>query len=55
MVKPKSEAAFATFHSASGLYNDSLSINEALEPDVMLAYMLKHRFSPALYVPLKNL
>lgn len=40
MVKPKSEAAFATFHSASGLYNDSLSINEALEPDVMLAYML---------------
>ncbi len=33
------EAAFATFHSESGLYSDSLSIKEALEPDVMLAYM----------------
>ncbi len=36
----KPEAAFATFHSASGVYSDSLSIKEALEPDVMLAYML---------------
>lgn len=36
----KPEAAFATFHSASGIYSDSLSIKEALEPDVMLAYML---------------
>ncbi|MDD5472939.1 MAG: molybdopterin-dependent oxidoreductase [Candidatus Methanoperedens sp.] len=36
----KPEAAFATFHSASGVYSDSLSIEEALEPDVMLAYML---------------
>jgi len=34
------EAAFATFHSASGIYKDSLSIKEALEPDVMLAYLL---------------
>ncbi len=34
------EAAYATFHSASGMYADSLSIKEALEPDVMLAYML---------------
>lgn len=34
------EAAFATFHSASGIYSDSLSIKEALEPGVMLAYML---------------
>ncbi|MCZ7355600.1 MAG: molybdopterin-dependent oxidoreductase [Candidatus Methanoperedens sp.] len=34
------EAAFATFHSASGLYSDSLSIKEALEPYVMLAYMM---------------
>lgn len=33
-------AAFATIHSASGIYSDSLSIKEALEPYVMLAYML---------------
>ncbi len=33
-------AGFATFHSASGLYTDSLSIKEAMEPDVMLAYMM---------------
>lgn len=39
MVGLKPEAAFATFHSASGIYSDSLSITEALEPDVMLAYM----------------
>jgi len=36
----KPEAAFATFSSASGLYKDSLSISESLEPDVMLAYMM---------------
>ncbi|HWQ96110.1 MAG TPA: molybdopterin-dependent oxidoreductase [Candidatus Methylomirabilis sp.] len=36
----KPEAAFATFHSSSGIYNDSLSIKESLEPDVMLAYMI---------------
>jgi sulfoxide reductase catalytic subunit YedY len=36
----KPDAAFATFHSASGLYSDSLSIREALEQDVMLAYMM---------------
>lgn len=40
MAGLKPSAAFATFHSASGLYSDSLSIKEALEPDVMLAYML---------------
>ncbi|HEY9206597.1 MAG TPA: molybdopterin-dependent oxidoreductase [Candidatus Methanoperedens sp.] len=34
------DAAFATFHSASGLYSDSLSIKEAMEQDVMLAYMM---------------
>jgi len=37
-VKP--EAGFASFHSASGIYSDSLSIKESLEPDVMLAYMM---------------
>jgi sulfoxide reductase catalytic subunit YedY len=34
------EAGFASFHSASGIYSDSLSIKESLEPDVMLAYMM---------------
>ena len=42
----KPEAAFATFYSASGLYSDSLSIKEALEPDVMLAYMLNDELRP---------
>jgi len=37
-IKP--EAGYATFHSASGIYSDSLSIRESLEPDVMLAYMM---------------
>ncbi len=37
-IKP--EAVFATFHSASGIYKDSLSIKESLEPDVILAYMM---------------
>lgn len=36
----KPDAAFATFHSASDMYSDSLSIKEALEQDVMLAYMM---------------
>lgn len=36
----KPDASFVTFHSASGLYNDSLSIKEALENDVLLAYRM---------------
>lgn len=40
MAGLKPGAGFATFYSASGEYKDSLSIEEALEPDVMLAYML---------------
>ncbi len=40
------EAKFATFHSASGIYSDSLSISEALEPYVMLAYMLNEEALP---------
>jgi sulfoxide reductase catalytic subunit YedY len=36
----KPDAAFVTFHSASSSYRDSLSIEEALEKDVMLAYMM---------------
>ncbi|MCX9012018.1 MAG: molybdopterin-dependent oxidoreductase [Candidatus Methanoperedens sp.] len=40
------EAGFLTFYSASGTYSDSLSIKEALEPDVMLAYMLDDELLP---------
>jgi len=40
MAGVKPDAEFVTFHSASGLYNDSLSIKEALETNVMLAYMM---------------
>ena len=36
----KPDAVFATFYSSSGLYSDSLSIKEALEQDVLLAYMM---------------
>jgi len=42
----KPEAEFATFHSASGIYSDSLSVREALEPKVMLAYMMNDEFLP---------
>lgn len=38
MVALKPEAKFVTFHSASGQYKDSLSVEEATEPGVLLAY-----------------
>ncbi|OGP61779.1 MAG: hypothetical protein A2169_14755 [Deltaproteobacteria bacterium RBG_13_47_9] len=37
-INPKAE--FVTFYSTGGKYKDSLSIQEALEPDTMLAYKL---------------
>lgn len=46
MAGLKSDATFVTFHSASGLYSDSLSVKEALEPFVMLAYMLNDEWLP---------
>lgn len=46
MAGVKPEAGFLTFHSASGIYSDSLSLKEALEPDVMLAYMLDDELLP---------
>jgi len=39
-VKVKSNAKYATFHATGGKYADSLSIQEALEPDTMLVYKL---------------
>ncbi len=46
MVGLKPGAGFVTFHSASGIYLDSLTIKEALEPEVMLAYMLNDELLP---------
>ena len=40
------EAACVTFYSARGLYSDSLSLNEVVEPQVMLAYMLNDELLP---------
>ncbi len=42
----KPEASFVTFHSASGLYSDSLSLKETMESRVMLAYMLNDELLP---------
>ncbi len=39
-VKVKPNAKYATFHATGGKYADSLSIQEAVEPDTMLAYKL---------------
>ena len=38
LVKPKPQAGFITFHSAETPYFDSLSVSQALENGVMLAY-----------------
>jgi DMSO/TMAO reductase YedYZ molybdopterin-dependent catalytic subunit len=37
-VKISPKAKFVSFHATGGQYDDSLSIQEALEPDTMLAY-----------------
>jgi DMSO/TMAO reductase YedYZ molybdopterin-dependent catalytic subunit len=38
MVNPAQNAGFITFHSAGGIYKDSLTLKQALLPDVLLAY-----------------
>ena len=55
-INPK--AKFITFHAAGGQYKDSLSLQEALEPDTMLAYRLNgenlsadHGFPLRLIIP----
>jgi DMSO/TMAO reductase YedYZ molybdopterin-dependent catalytic subunit len=39
-VKINPKAKYVTFHATGGKYSDSLSIQEALEPDTLLAYRL---------------
>jgi DMSO/TMAO reductase YedYZ molybdopterin-dependent catalytic subunit len=43
-ISPKAE--FVSFHATGGQYFDSLSIQEALEPDTMLAYQLNGKDLP---------
>ncbi len=43
-ISPK--AKFVTFHATGGMYKDSLSISEALEPDTMLAYTINGKDLP---------
>jgi DMSO/TMAO reductase YedYZ molybdopterin-dependent catalytic subunit len=43
-INPK--AAYVTFHATGGKYSDSLSIQEALEPDTLLAYRLNGKNLP---------
>jgi DMSO/TMAO reductase YedYZ molybdopterin-dependent catalytic subunit len=43
-INPK--AAYVTFHATGGKYSDSLSIQEALEPDTLLAYKLNGKDLP---------
>ncbi len=42
-VKISPNAKYVTFHAAGGKYWDSLSIEEALEPDTMLAYKVNDK------------
>jgi DMSO/TMAO reductase YedYZ molybdopterin-dependent catalytic subunit len=38
LVGPADDAGFITFHSSGGVYRDSLTLEQALLPDVLLAY-----------------
>jgi DMSO/TMAO reductase YedYZ molybdopterin-dependent catalytic subunit len=43
-VNAKSDARHVTFHATGGEYSDSLTLEEALEPETMLAYKLNDEF-----------
>lgn len=45
-VKISPEAKYVTFHATGGEYKDSLSLQEALEPDTMLAYKVDSKNLP---------
>lgn len=40
LVGAKPEATFVTFASEGGVYRDSLAINQAMQPDMLLAYAI---------------
>ena len=53
-VKIHPKAKFVTFHSTGGKYKDSLSLQEALEPDTLLAYRINGKdLSPENGFPLR--
>ena len=43
LVKPTSAASFITLYSPDGVYTESLSLKEAMESDVLLAYKLDNQ------------
>ena len=58
IVGPKKEAGFITFYSEGGVYTDSLSLGQAMLPDVLLAYSMwekpleqKHGYPLRLVMP----
>jgi DMSO/TMAO reductase YedYZ molybdopterin-dependent catalytic subunit len=53
-VKISPKAKFVSFYATGGQYDDSLSIQEALEPDTMLAYRVNEKdLSPENGFPLR--
>ncbi len=53
-VKIQLKAKFVTFHSTGGKYKDSLSLQEALEPETLLAYRVNGKdLSPENGFPLR--
>ena len=40
LVRPTDDAKFVTFHSLAGVYRDSLSLQQSMLPDVLLAYAM---------------
>ena len=58
MAGPKKDAGFVTFYSEGDIYTDSLSLGQALLPDVLLAYSMweeplerKHGYPLRLVMP----
>jgi DMSO/TMAO reductase YedYZ molybdopterin-dependent catalytic subunit len=58
LVAPRKDATFVTFYSEGDLYTDSLTINQAMLPDVLLAYSMfekplekKHGYPLRLVMP----
>lgn len=47
LVQPKPNARFITFHSMADVYKDSLSLQQAMLPDALLAYKMYGKPLPA--------
>ncbi len=51
LVRPGPEAGFVTFHSLGEIYRDSLTLEQALLPDVLVAYRMNGAELPADHGP----